>query len=113
MKNLDIFLDRVESDGIIVATNNADEVPVGTVFTQLVKIRAGDASDAGSGIELCSTPVRLCLSGAVIFRKSVPAIPRGWSAGLRLDGAGLDAVTDALSGKVAGEFIHLRAADAA
>jgi hypothetical protein len=113
MKNLDIFLDRVESDGIFVATNNADEVPVGTVFTQLVKVRVGGASDAGSATELCSTPVRLRLTGAVILRKSVPAIPRGWSAGLRLEGTGLDTVEDALSGKVAGEFIHLRAADAA
>mgnify|MGYP007097002030 CR=1 FL=1 len=113
MKNLDIFLDRVESDGIFVATNNADEVPVGTVFTQLVKVRVGGASDAGSATELCSTPVRLRLTGAVILRKSVPAIPRGWSAGLRLEGTGLDTVEDALSGKVAGAFIHLRAAHAA
>jgi hypothetical protein len=109
MKSLDIFLDRIESDGMFVATNNADEVPVGTVFTQLVNVQGA----VGSSSELCSTPVRLCLIEAVIFRKSVPAIPRGWSAGLRLEGEGLDSVISALSSKLAGEFIHLRAADVA
>jgi hypothetical protein len=113
MKNFDIFLDRVESGDIIVATNNADEVPVGTMFTLLVKIRVEGTPGASNAVELYSTPVRLRLSDAVIFRKSVSAMPSGWSAGLRFEGTGLDAVTDALSGKAVGEFIHLRAADAA
>ena len=102
----DIFLDRVESDGIIVGTNNADEIPVGTVFAQLV-IRTGETSSAST-----ITPVSLRLTDAIIYRRSVAAVPRGWSAGLRFEGSGLDAIADALDGKVAGEFVHLRTAGA-
>jgi hypothetical protein len=34
----DVFLGRIEPNGIVVVTNNAGEVPVGAVFTQLAKI---------------------------------------------------------------------------
>ena len=112
MAVFDIFVDRIESNGILVATNNADEVPVGTVFTQLVKVRIQDAQGSSTAIKLWSKPVNLRLIDVAIYRRSVPAMPKGWGAGLRLEGAGLELVTDALIGKIAGEFIHLRTLDA-
>ena len=113
MTVLDIFLERVEPDGIAVGTNNADDVPVGTLFTQLVKIRVEGKSGATTASELWSVPISLRLVEAVIYRKSVAAVPSGWSAGLRLEGVGMDTIVDAFDSKVAAEFVHLRAADAA
>jgi hypothetical protein len=111
MAATDIFLDRIEPNGIVVGTNNADDIPLGTVFTQLTKIRVDQIG--GTPTEVWSQTVDLRLVDVVIFRKSVETVPRGWSAGLRLEGMGMEAIADALSGKTKAEFIHLRAASAA
>ncbi len=113
MKSPDIFLDRIEARGIIVGTNNAEEVPVGTLFTLLVKIRHEGALGSGHRTELWSASISLRLTDAIIYRKSVPVIPGGWSAGLVLEGAGRDVVEAAIRDKQHGEFVHLRVADAA
>ncbi|WP_242111781.1 hypothetical protein [Luteimonas aquatica] len=105
----DILLDRIEANGIVVGINNADDVPVGTLFTQLVKIRLEGNPGATTATELWSIPINLRLAEAIIYRKSVAVVPRGWGVGLRLEGAGMEAVADALSGKAAPEFVHLRA----
>jgi len=113
MKGLDIFLDRVESKGIIVGTNNADAVPVGTVFTQLVKTRYEGHPGDSRLVELWSVPVSLRLTDAIIYRESVPVVPSGWGVGLILEGTGLDAVQKAIREKQEREFVHLRGAGAA
>ena len=61
-------------------------------------------------MESWSTRIDLRLVGAVIFRKSVEIVPHGWSAGFRLEGAGIEAIAEALDGKGEAEFIHLQAA---
>ena len=109
----DIFLGSVEADGLIVGTNNADDVPVGTTFTRLVKIRVEGDPGAATATELWSKPISLRLVEVLIFRKSVALVPRGWSAGLRLEGVGIEAITDALGGKERREFLHLRTSDEA
>lgn len=113
MTSHDIFLDHIEPGGIVVATNNADEVPTGTVFSLLVKTRYEGVRGYGQLIELWSAPISLRLNDVFIFRKSVPAIPRGWSAGLVLEGSGIDKVEVAIREKQKGEFIHLRGTNAA
>jgi len=113
MTILDIFLDRVEPDGIVVGTNNSDDIPVGTIFTELATIRVEGEPAARTATELSSTPISLHLMEAVIYRKSVAVVPRGWPAGLRLKGTGLEAIRDALGDKRAAEFVHLRTVGAA
>lgn len=110
MTAIDIFLDRIESNGIVVGTNHAGDIPLGTVFTELVKIqRELDPSGGEStSTELWSKSISLRLVGAIIFRKSIQVIPRGWSAGMRLEGQGTDEIADALEEKKKAEFIHLR-----
>jgi hypothetical protein len=106
----DIFLDRIER-GIVVATNNADDFDLGTIFTELVRMRVEFGSEFSHRTEtqLMSTPINLRVVEAIIFRKPVEIIPRGWSVGLRLDGFGMKEVSEALEGKGKGEFVHLRA----
>jgi len=110
MRDIDIFLDRIEPNGIVVGTNNANDIPLETTFTELVKVQvdfsSGDSTSTSA--ELWSTSIKLRLVDAIIFRKSVQAIPRGWSAGLRLEGWGIEAIADALKDKKRGEFIYLR-----
>lgn len=112
MKSADIFLDRIERGGIVVATNNADDFDLGTIFTELVRIRVefgSELSPPRPETELMYTPINLRVVEAIIFRKPVEIIPRGWSVGLRLEGFGMKEISEALEGKGKGEFIHLRA----
>ena len=113
MKSPDIFLDRIESRGIVVGTNNADDVPVGTLFTHLVKTRREGSPGSGHFTELWSTPIGLRLTDAIINRKSVPVVPAGWGVGMVLEGVGLELIETAIREKQQGEFIHLRVAGAA
>ncbi|KRG63538.1 hypothetical protein ABB26_11485 [Stenotrophomonas humi] len=109
----DIFLDRIEANGIVVGINNAADIPVGTLFTQLVKVRVEGNPGSTTATELWSIPISLRITDAIIYRKSTAVVPRGWGVGLRLEGAGMEAVTDALNGKAAAEHVHLRAPGAA
>lgn len=111
MVSVDIFLDRIDRSGLVVATNNADEFPLGTIFTELVKVRveAGTEFSLRTTTELWSTKIQIRVVEAIIFRKPVELVPRGWSVGLRLEGVGVDEIADALDGKANGEFVHLRA----
>lgn len=111
MKYVDVFLDRIEHNGIIVVTNNAEDFPLGIVFSELTKIRVDYSTELSPPprTELWSTPVNLRLIEAIIYRKAVEIVPRGWSAGLRLAGVGMEAISDALKEKGKHEFVHLRA----
>ena len=111
MKSADIFLDRIERGGIVVATNNADDFDLGTIFTELVRIRVEFGSEFAprTETELMHTPINLRVVEAIIFRKPVEIIPRGWSVGLRLEGFGMKEISEALEGKGKGEYLHLRA----
>lgn len=111
MRSIDIFLDRIECGGIVVATNNADDFSLGTVFTELVKVlvQSDPKSSLAEVTELWSTAISLRVTEAIIFRKPVEIVPRGWSVGLRLEGLGMAEISKALENKGASEFIHLRA----
>lgn len=113
MVSVDIFLDRIDRSGLVVATNNADEFTLGTIFTELVKVRveAGAEFSLRTTTEQWSTKIHICVVEAIIFRKPVELVPRGWSVGLRLEGVGVDEIADALDGKAKGEFVHLRASN--
>jgi hypothetical protein len=105
----DVFVDREEATGLFVVTNNGDEVPVGTRFTKLLKFGATDDPMDGTFVELGSLgTVDLVLKEVDLFRKRVEAIPKGWSAAIRLEGAGMDAIRLGLAGKRKGEYVHLR-----
>jgi len=111
VKSADIFLDRIERGGMVVATNNADDFDLGTVFTELVRISVEFGSEflPRTETELVYTPINLRVIEAIIFRKPVEIIPRGWSVSLRLEGFGMKEISEALEGRGKGEFIHLRA----
>jgi hypothetical protein len=104
--NPEIFLDRIEPAGLLVATNNGGDVSVGTSFTKLAKIQLD--RNSGTPTELWSKTVDLRIVEASIFRKAVEIIPHGFSAGLRFHGMGMKAVMEALASREIGHFIYLR-----
>jgi len=110
MPTADFLVDHIEPDGLVIGRNGYTDVPLGTVFTAIGKSRV-DADDPN----LLAVPlgkiavVRLQLTEVHFFRRLIDAIPRGHSAGLRLDGEGSDKLAAALDGKLEREFVHLLA----
>jgi len=105
---VDVFIGREAEPGLFVVTNNGDDVPVGTRFTGLIKRAAGEGATEADAVEDNSLEVDLELVAADIFRKSVATIPRGWSAAVRFEGTGCDAIRGALAGKRKDECVHVR-----
>jgi hypothetical protein len=110
VKSVDVFLDRIEPNGIIAVTNNAEGFQLGIIFSELTKVRVDCSTELypPPRTELWSTPINLRLIEAIIYRKPVDIVPSGWSAGLRLEGVGMEAISDALKEKGKYEFVHLR-----
>lgn len=111
MKQPEFLLDRILGDGLIVGANGYTEVPVGTVFTHLTKERLDGGPPNFTHVDLGVVgSVRLQLKEVWSFRESIPAIPRGHTAGVRLEGVGLDLLELALKGRKVNEHLTLRAA---
>lgn len=111
MSDIEFDVDRIAEDGLVIGRNGYADVPVGTVFKVLTKTRhEGEPSDL-SLVDLGEVAsVSLRLAEVWHFRRSVDAVPRGHSAGLRLDGDGLDALKHAIATKLPRETIVLRVA---
>ncbi|MDI3382560.1 hypothetical protein ACFPPF_16380 [Xenophilus aerolatus] len=108
MQDIEIFIDRLE-DGLVVGTNNGVDVPVGTVFRVVEKSRAdGDTPDPETFDSWTLAQVNLRLSEVLVFRKSIDVMPHGYSAGLRLDGEGFDALCGVFQKKRTTEIAWLR-----
>jgi hypothetical protein len=110
MSNIEFLVDRIESNGLIVGRNGHTSVPVGTIFTSIGKTRVDGEPPDLSTIDLGHmASVRLTLKEVHIWRTTVPEIPSGYSAGLRLEGDGLENLLEAISQQQAREFVQLRA----
>lgn len=106
---MEFQVERLEPNGLVVGRNGDVDVPLGTVFVALEKLRIdGDSPNfthvgmgGGATIDLRLTEVHW-------FRRTIDAIPRGHSAGLRLEGRGLEVLADALASRKEREFLIIR-----
>jgi len=106
---MELLVNAVEPDGLLVGTNCSDDIPVGAVFTAVVKIRWDGNSSELTPVELGPVAsVLLVLKDINWWRRSVDEPPRGHSAGLRFEGEGIAEVREALRTKQAREQVLLR-----
>ncbi|MGA7439020.1 MAG: hypothetical protein WBW32_12940 [Luteibacter sp.] len=100
-------VDCILQDGLVLGRNGRGDVPLGTVFTALVKRRL--EADLITLVELDSPScVDLKLTEVQWYRRSTAFIPGGHTAALRLEGTGLGAMSDALAARQERESILLR-----
>lgn len=100
-------VDSILQAGVVVGRNGRGDVPLGTVFTILAKSRL--ESDRVTSVDL--GPLRsidLRLMEVQWYRRSIDHIPGGHTAGLRLEGTGMEAIEEALASKQKGESVLLR-----
>lgn len=100
-------VDCILQDGVVWGRNSRGNVPLGTVFTTLAKSRL--EADLPKLVDLGSLScVDLRLAEVQWYRRSIDHVPCGHTAGLRLEGTGLEAIAEALAAKQTGESILLR-----
>jgi len=106
---LEFQVDRLEPNGLVVGRNGDVDVPLGTVFVALGKLRLDGDSPNFTHVGMGDVAtIDLRLTEVHWFRKTIDAIPRGHSAGLRLEGRGLEVLADALASKKEREFLIIR-----
>lgn len=107
---LEFLIVHIEPNGLIVGRSGDADIPVGTVFTTLAQQRY-----EGEGLNLTTVElgniatVELRLIEVHWFRRMIEVVPRGHSAGLRLEGHGIEAITNALATKSKSDFFFLKA----
>lgn len=100
-------IDCLLQDGVVLGRNGRGDVPLGTVFTTLAKSRL--EADLTTSVDLGTLGcVDLRLAEVQWYRRSIDHIPGGHTAGLRLEGTGLEAIADALAARQERESIFLR-----
>src|SRR5688572_16434709 len=89
--NRQFHVDAAEENGLVTGRNEDGDVPVGTTFTGIRKVRfEGDAHPAiriDLGVVAC---INLQLRQVEWYGRSIALIPSGHTAGLRVDGEGLE-----------------------
>jgi len=98
-------LEEVFDGGLLNGRNGAAELPVGTLFSRVVKERI---RDNGTHELVESVPVKIVVREVEIWHKSVPFAFAGHSAGLRVDGPGLATLDVLLQSRVRHEVVYLR-----
>lgn len=108
--NNDCYFEVEEAypSGLVTGRNSYVDIPLGAVFTLLKKARFEGPTVDLRKIELgVVAEVALRLDKVEVFRRSINVIPRGYSAGLYLSGAGIDLVRQALRERRARESLTL------
>src|SRR5688500_15787247 len=89
-------VDRADDSGFVVGKNHFDgDIPIGTTFSAITKGRfESDYKSPWVDLGTVAT-VRLRILSVQIFDKDVDGIPRGWGAGIRVEGEGVPQLIEA------------------
>lgn len=98
-------LEEVLDGGLLTGRNGAVQLPVGTLFSHVVKERI---LEDGTHEFVESIPVQLVVREVEIWRKLVPSAFARHSAALRVDGSGLARIDVLLQSRVRHEVVYLR-----
>jgi hypothetical protein len=109
-KPVEFLVDHIEPSGLVVGRNGSADVPVGTLFVSIVKTCLDGERPNLSSVELGTVAsIGLRLTEVHWYHRMIDVIPGGHTAGLRLEGSGLEALGNALAQKREREFISIRA----
>ncbi len=88
------IVDRI--DDTIVITNGCEfDIPVGSVFTAMGKYKCEPPNYESIDLGIFAS-THLIVKEVEVYRRKIEVIPRGWSAGIVLEGDGMDKLESAL-----------------
>lgn len=107
---LEFQVDRIEPNGLVIGRNGDADIPLGTVFVALKKVRIDSGPPDRRTIDLGDVAaISLRLVEVQWYRRKIDLVPGGHTAGLKLEGLGFDAIAGALASKQEREFLFIRA----
>ena len=109
MREIEFLVDGVTDGGMILGRNGSVDIPVGTVFTKVTKVRfeGRDSSPQWTDLGIVEA-VSLTLTQVELYRRQIDVVPGGHTAGIRLSGDGIGAVIEVLRNKLDSEYVHLK-----
>lgn len=113
MRPVTFLVDQIANDGTVYGSNDYVNVPLGTVYTEIILQRVvgkqprSFTADLGA-IETVN--LRLVNVENKFFRSPLEVIPSGHHGALTFEGSGIPALKDALENKGPREYVLLRAA---
>jgi hypothetical protein len=107
---LEFQVDRIDPNGLVIGRNGYADIPLGTVFVALKKVRIDSAESDLRTVDLGDVAtIGLQLTEVQWYRRKIDVVPGGHTAGLRLEGLGLDTIAGALASRQDKEFLLIRA----
>ena len=113
MRLVTFLVDQIADDGTVYGSNDYINVPVGTVYTEIILQRVDGETPNLFTVDLGvigTVNLRLMQVHNKFFRSPLEVIPAGHGAGLTLEGSGIPALKSALENRRPREYVHLRAA---
>lgn len=107
---VEFLVDRLSPEGQLLGRNNEVSIPLGTTFTIIRKTKLGDDPLRCWSTDLeTEGTVRLKLIRIEWYRRNIPFLSPGHTAGLTVEGEGLEALARALQDAADHEYISLAA----
>lgn len=107
---LEFHVDSINPEGLLIGRNGDRDIPVGTRFSKLRLCRVHKTNNEYQTEDLGNVAsISLTLREVHWYSQSIDLIPRGHSAGLRVDGDGLAELTEQLRNLPPGDYLSLTA----
>jgi len=105
---LRFHVDSINDAGLVLGRNDDLAIPLGSVFTSVSRTRYHRAAGSFSS-EPPETVARVRLAVREVhwYQRLIDAIPPGHTAGLALEGYGLDQLASLLGERASGEVLSL------
>jgi len=113
MRPVTFLVDQIADDGTVYGSNDYVNVPLGTVYTEIILQRVVGKPPRSFTADLGvieAVNLRLVNVENKFFRSPLEVIPAGHHGALTLVGSGMPALRNALKNKKPREYVLLRAA---
>ncbi|MCE9546301.1 MAG: hypothetical protein K8T25_12375 [Planctomycetia bacterium] len=107
---LEFTVDSIAPSGQLLGRNHELDIPLGTTFNEVRKTRVERNSMDYNSVDLGAVAsIALTLKAVEWYQRNIDVIPGGHSAGLTVEGTGLEALIHALREASDGEYISIAA----
>jgi len=101
-------VDEILEGDVVTGRNCGEDIPIGTVFSKIVKYKFTGPVSELERIELgMVSGIELTLMKVSWYHREVECIPAGHTAGIRLEGKGLSTLRSELKSLAEREYINI------
>lgn len=107
---MNFLVDSIDKNGLILGRNDQIDIPLGTVFTKITKLKVQGDIENLETVELGVVgEINLTLIRISWYKKETSYVPGGHTAGLELKGNGHSLLSEVLRKTSENEYVHIQA----